>query len=84
MKPSPSPMHRLNIGPAKHAVTAIVDNPFLDKETLAIRSCNELPKARNVSPMIVLGISSNIPNNSSNSTNLSAIESNQVAAIANP
>ena len=77
-------MQRLNIGPAKQAVVAIVDNPFFDKVTLATRSCTELPKASTVRPSTVDGIPSSTPNKSSNSTSLSAMESSHVAAIAKP
>jgi hypothetical protein len=83
-KPNPSPTHKLNIGPAKHAVVAIVDNPFLDRVKFATRSCIEFPKARTVRPRTVEGISSTMPKSSKISTSLSAMESSQVAAIAKP
>ena len=72
------------IGPAKHAVVAIVDKPLFDNVTLATRSCIELPNARTVRPNTVLGILNNTPNSSSSSTSLSAMESSHVAETANP
>mmetsp|Transcript_21278 Transcript_21278/g.38519 ORF Transcript_21278/g.38519 Transcript_21278/m.38519 type:complete len:81 (-) Transcript_21278:7-249(-) len=70
------------MGPARQAVVAMVDNPFLDKETLATRSCNEFPNARTVRPITVAGIRSRIPNNPKSWTSLSAMESSHVAAMA--
>ena len=65
------------------AVIAILFNPFFDKETLATRSCREFPKARTVTPMIVLGMYNEMPKRSRISTSLSAIASSHVAAMAN-
>lgn len=80
----PSPMRILNTGPAKDAVMAMADNPFLATVMLAIISCEELPQARMVIPMIVLGICKMIPKKLKMLTNLSAIRSNQAAETAKP
>jgi hypothetical protein len=83
-EPKPSPTHKLNIGPAKDAVVAMVDNPFLDRVKLATRSCIEFLKARTVRPRTVKGILSRMPKSSKISTSLSAMASSHVAAIAKP
>ena len=82
--PKDKPMQKLNIGPAKQAVVAIVERPFLDSVTFATRSWMEFPKARTVRPSTVDGILSETPNRPKRSTSLSAMESSHVAAIAKP
>ena len=84
LKPAPSPIRMLKTGPAKHAVIAILANPFLAMVTFAERSAIELPQASTVSPRILFGIRRVTPRNSRRATSLSAIASIQVAAITNP
>ena len=83
-KPVPKPIRMLNNGPAKHAVIAMFARPFRAIVTFADRSAIELPQARIVRPMILFGMRSVTPRNSSRATSLSATASIHVAAMTNP
>ena len=51
-KPNPSPIKRLKMGPAKHAVMAILASPLRAIVMLALKSPMEFPQARMVRPMM--------------------------------
>ena len=75
VKPNPSPIRRLNTGPAKQAVIAILARPFLAMVTLADRSAMELPQARIVKPITAEGIWQTMPRKLSRLTSLFATAS---------
>mmetsp|Transcript_55127 Transcript_55127/g.165145 ORF Transcript_55127/g.165145 Transcript_55127/m.165145 type:complete len:201 (-) Transcript_55127:3438-4040(-) len=83
-KPIPSPTSMLNIGPAKHAVMAMIDSPFLATVMLASMSWRELPHASTVRPMIVEGMWQTMPKYERSPTSWSAIRSSHVAETRNP
>ncbi len=83
-KPSDNPISILKTGPAKHAVTAMLVNPFLAMVTLADKSLIEFPNANIVTPMIVFGIRKRTPRNDKSCMRHSAMESIHVAATMKP
>lgn len=85
-KPTPSPIRRLNKGPAKQAVIAI-DTPSFDLPAMLMlekKSVRELPQARTVRPRMAGLTPPNIPKKRIMLTISVAILSIHVAARAKP
>ena len=82
--PRPKPTRILKTGPANDAVIAMVDRSLRATVMLAIKSCDEFPQAKNVRPIMVLGIRQIMPNIVKRLTILSATRSSHVAETTNP
>mmetsp|Transcript_22721 Transcript_22721/g.40486 ORF Transcript_22721/g.40486 Transcript_22721/m.40486 type:complete len:201 (-) Transcript_22721:1899-2501(-) len=82
--PRPQPTSRLNSGPAKHAVSAMLLSPLLAMAMLVERSPMELPHASTVRPSTALLTPDRRPKNCNIATNSCATKAIQVAATIKP